>query len=87
MDGLFSGRDQLVEALISSQVSETFTANGICYFIAMRGKMFSQKVKEPLLVTFVREKVIIVQLQCCGKIEHYFPALTSRSARMHDALR
>ena len=27
----------------ASQVSDTFIANGICYFTTMRGKMFSQK--------------------------------------------
>ena len=71
----------------ASQVSETFIADGICYFTTMRGKMFSKKAKEPLVVIFVSEKVILFQLQCHGKIEHYFPALTSRSARMHAVLR
>ena len=71
----------------ASQVSETFIANGICYFTTMRGKMFSQKANEPLLVIFVSEKVVLFQLLCHGKIEHYFPALMSRSARMHAVLR
>ena len=45
----------------------------------MRGMMLSEKANEPLLV-FVREKVIHFQLQFHEKIDHYVPALTSRSA-------
>ena len=55
----------------ASQVSETFTASGMCYFTTTRGNIFSRKAKEPLLVIFVREKVSHFQLQFHGTIEHY----------------
>ena len=66
----------------ASQVSETFSADGICYFTTTRGIL--RRPSNHCLLSLLGRKSFIFN---CGKIEHNFSALASRSAVMRAVLR
>ena len=66
----------------ASHVSETFSADGICYFTTTRGIL--RRPSNHCLLSLLERKSFIFN---CGKIEHNFSALASRSAVMRAVLR